>query len=79
MSWLQIRHSLRGLGCRAAGRWKRAIGTDLAKMRVRDALSPRDQARYGISKAEADRCVGDWIKEPGVLDDWNDTRAILDM
>jgi hypothetical protein len=21
----------------------------------------------------------DWIRDPGVLDDWNDTRSILDM
>ena len=25
------------------------------------------------------RQIDDWIKEPGVLDDWNDKRPILDM
>ena len=32
-----------------------------------------------VSTDEANRRKRDWIKDPGVLDDWNDTRSILDM
>ena len=32
-----------------------------------------------VSRDEANRGMRDWIKDPGVLDDWNDTRSILDM
>ena len=32
-----------------------------------------------VSRDEANRRMRDWIKDPGVLDDWNDTRSILDM
>ncbi len=32
-----------------------------------------------VSSREAGRRQKDWIRDPGVLDDWNDTRSILDM
>ena len=79
MNWQRIQESWNGLHCLVSGHWKSAISADLAKSRVCDALSRQDQARYGISKEEAHRCVSEWIKDPGVLDDWNDTRSILDM
>jgi hypothetical protein len=45
----------------------------------RETLCGRDCRRYGISEKEANQKREDWIREPGVLDDWNDNRAILDM
>ena len=33
----------------------------------------------GICPSEARRRKREWMKEPGALDDWNDTRSILDM
>lgn len=33
----------------------------------------------GAAPEEACRDRRDWIRDPGVLDDWNDTRSILDM
>jgi hypothetical protein len=44
----------------------------------------RPRSRYlhehcRLSRDEANRRMRDWIKDPGVLDDWNDTRSILDM
>jgi hypothetical protein len=32
-----------------------------------------------VSNDEANRRKRDWMRDPGVLDDWNDTRSILDM
>jgi hypothetical protein len=32
-----------------------------------------------VSPEEACRDKREWMKDPGVLDDWNDTRSILDM
>jgi hypothetical protein len=64
--------------CLAKG-WGKALDYDLAKVRLKDKLTRRLQARYGITKQEACRCASEWIKDPGVLDDWNDTRSILDM
>ena len=37
------------------------------------------QQRYEIEKGTADGEIEDWMREPGVLDDWNDRRPILDM
>jgi hypothetical protein len=79
MNWQRIHETWSGLHCKVTGHWQNAISADLSQSWVCDALSREEQARYGISREEAHRCVGEWINDPGVLDDWNDTRSILDM
>jgi len=44
----------------------------------READIVRMQRRYGLTRKEA-ACAAGCLGEPGVLDDWNDTRSILDM
>jgi uncharacterized protein YjbJ (UPF0337 family) len=61
-------------------RWGRLVHDDFATFDGRrEAITGRMQKRYGISNEEARRRVNEWIREPGVLDDWNDTRSILDL
>jgi len=79
MNWQRIQRGWSGLHCRISAAWAKALGRDIASVRVCDALSSRKQDRYGISRKEANRCAAEWIRDPGVLDDWNDTRSILDM
>jgi hypothetical protein len=72
-AWRAIRDRLkaRGKGLVASVRLKAAC-----RRREKEACM---QERYGVSKEEARRRKRDWIREPGVLDDWNDTRSILDL
>jgi len=77
MNWFSLQENWSDLRCRLRGRWSglKAGHADSSRDRS-DAVFCR---RYGIPKNEARRKKRDWIKDPGVLDDWNDTRSILDM
>jgi hypothetical protein len=44
----------------------------------READIARMQRRYGLTRDEA-ICAETCLREPGVLDDWNDDRSILGM
>jgi uncharacterized protein YjbJ (UPF0337 family) len=60
-------------------RWGMIVGdTESLTAGRREAAIARMQKRYGLSRDEAEH-AGDFLHEPGVLDDWNDTRSILDM
>jgi hypothetical protein len=60
--------------------WHRLLHDDFAAFDCsRRARLESVHKRYGIPKDEARQRVSTWIREPGVLDDWNDTRSILDL
>jgi uncharacterized protein YjbJ (UPF0337 family) len=44
----------------------------------REATVARMQRRYGLTREEA-TSAEECLREPGVLDDWNDTRSNLGM
>ena len=77
MNWYSIQQSWNELRGRFAARWGERSDEECGTVRNRR----RDYfcKRCGISGNEANRKMHDWIKDPGVLDDWNDTRSILDM
>ncbi len=71
-AWREIRG-----GVKAA--WGSLVGdTQMRAAGRREATIARMRKRYGLSKEEVVRAC-EWLHEPGVLDDWNDTRSILDM
>ena len=80
MSWERIEANWSRIGGQARKRWAELTEEELAAVGGRrEQLSGWLQRRYGFSPADAEREIDEWIKEPGVLDDWNDRRAILDM
>ena len=80
MSWNLIEGNWKQFRGKAKTRWGQLTDDDLEGVDGRrEELAGRIQARYGIEKGAAYREIEDWMKEPGVLDDWNDTRPILDM
>ncbi len=80
MNWDSIQESWKQIRGRVTAQWGPS-GNDVRGMTKgrREQLCGRTCQRYGISKEEANRHIDGWIKEPGALDDWNDTRSILDM
>ena len=80
MSWDRIEGNWQGLKGHVQKQWEKLTDDDFDGIAGRrDDLARRLQERYAIEKAEADRQIEDWMKEPGALDDWNDRRPILDM
>ena len=77
MNWFSLQGNWSDLRCRLRARW--SGGTARHEDPRRDRCDADFCRRYGIPKHEARRRKRDWIKDPGVLDDWNDTRSILDM
>jgi uncharacterized protein YjbJ (UPF0337 family) len=60
--------------------WGRLLGDDATRLSGQQrVLSARLQRRYGLTESEASACANGRLREPGALDDWNDTRSILDM
>lgn len=77
MNWDWIEGNWKLLQGRAKQQWGKLTDDDLTEIAGKhDELAGRIQARYGVAKEEAHKQIGDWLKEPGVLDDWNDRRAI---
>jgi len=75
MNWDSIQQNWSELRNRLMGDWS---------VRRDDGHSRRHCEEYlrrhcGVRREEACRDRRDWIRDPGVLDDWNDTRSILDM
>ena len=57
--------------------WDRLSDEDLEKTKGdRSRLSTLLQGSYGLTAEDADRRMEDWLREPGVLDDWNYRRPI---
>jgi uncharacterized protein YjbJ (UPF0337 family) len=80
MDWERVEGNWLQLKGKAKKQWGKLTDNDLDVIAGREEeLAGRIQERYGIEKAEAQRQIADWMKEPGVLDDWNDTKPILDM
>jgi len=80
MSWDLIEANWKQAVGRVRRRWDKLTDDDLSAVGGRrEELSARIQHRYGIASPDADGEIEDWMREPGVLDDWNDRRAILDM
>lgn len=80
MSWDRIAADWQHFVGRAKLRWRDLTDDELAEVNGRrDELSARIARRYALAQEEADRQIDDWLREPGVLDDWNDRRSILDM
>jgi hypothetical protein len=76
MNWRNIQNSWNSFRGSLPSLWSRSAHDGRhARLRRSEYLCKR----CGISKEEANRRTRDWIKDPGVLDDWNDTRSILDM
>ena len=80
MSWDRIEGDWKAFRGSAKKRWAELTDDDLDTVAgKRDALAGHIQRRYRIEQEEAHRQIDDWMKEPGVLDDWNDRRSILDL
>jgi uncharacterized protein YjbJ (UPF0337 family) len=80
MSWERIEGDWKAFRGRVRTRWDKLTEDDLETVAgQKDELAARIQARYGIEREIAHREIDSWLREPGVLDDWNDTRPILDM
>jgi uncharacterized protein YjbJ (UPF0337 family) len=80
MNWDRIEGGWKQFKGAVKERWGKLTEDDLSVIEGRrENLAGRIQERYGIARDEADREIDNWLKEPGVLDDWNDRRAILDM
>jgi uncharacterized protein YjbJ (UPF0337 family) len=80
LSWDRVEAGWKQLKGKVQKQWGKLTDDDFDVIAGRrEELAGRIQERYAIEKAEADRQIEDWLKEPGVLDDWNDRRAILDM
>jgi uncharacterized protein YjbJ (UPF0337 family) len=80
MSWDLIEANWKQVVGRVRQRWDKLTDDDLSTVEGRrEKLAARIQERYGIASHEADGEIEEWMREPGVLDDWNDRRAILDM
>ena len=80
MSWNVIEANWKQFRGRIKEKWSELSDHDLDAIDGRrDELALRIQQRYVIEKEKAHREIEDWMREPGVLDDWNDTRPILDM
>ena len=80
MTWDRIEGNWKEFKGRVKEHWGDLSDDDLAVVEGRrEELAGRIERRYGIAREEADRQIEDWLREPGVLDDWNDRRAILDM
>jgi len=80
MNWDRIEGNWKQFKGRAKMQWGKLTDDDLEVVSGRrEELAGRIQARYGVAREEAHRQIEDWMKEPGVLDDWNDNRPILDM
>ena len=77
MNWNSFRETWDALGRRLVARTGAPVGSASGKARCRRNTYLHEHCR--VSTDEANRRRRDWIKDPGVLDDWNDTRSILDM
>lgn len=77
MSWFSLQDNWNDLRCRVRDTLG-AFAND-ASDGVPDRCDVDFLRRCGISEQEATRSQREWIKEPGVLDDWNDSRSILDL
>ena len=80
MSWERIGADWPNFRGKAQKHWANLSDEDLESAAGdREELAARIQKRYGVEKAAAHKEIEDWMKEPGVLDDWNDRKPILDM
>ena len=80
MNWDRIEGNWKQIAGNVKERWGELTDDDLQKVAgKREQLVGRLQERYGIAREDADRQIEDWMREPGVLDDWNNKRPILDM
>jgi uncharacterized protein YjbJ (UPF0337 family) len=80
MSWNLVEANWKQFAGRVKTRWGLLTDDDLLTVAgKREALEGRLQERYGLASHQAHGEIEEWMKEPGVLDDWNDRRAILDM
>jgi uncharacterized protein YjbJ (UPF0337 family) len=80
MSWDVIEGNWKQFRSRIKEKWGDLSDDDLDAIDGRrEELARRIQQRYAIEKDRAHSEIEDWMREPGVLDDWNDRRAILDM
>jgi uncharacterized protein YjbJ (UPF0337 family) len=80
MNWDRIEGNWKQVKGKVKERWGELTDDELDRIAgKREQLVGRLQERYGIALEDAQHQVDTWLKEPGVLDDWNDNRAILDM
>jgi uncharacterized protein YjbJ (UPF0337 family) len=80
MHWDVIEGNWKQFRGRVKEKWSERSEDDLEAINGRrDELAQRIQKRYAVEKSKAHREIEDWMREPGVLDDWNDRRPILDM
>jgi hypothetical protein len=77
MNWTSIRENWNALRGRLAAHEGAPAARASSKVGCRRSAYLHEHCR--VSTDEANRRKRDWIKDPGVLDDWNDTRSILDM
>lgn len=80
MSWDRVETNWKQYHGKVQKKWDKLTAEDVeGAAGNREELALRIHKRYGVEKALAHRQIDAWMKEPGVLDDWNDTRPILDM
>lgn len=76
MNLHSIQENWGGLFGRVKAQWEKLTDDDYGDSRHHEEVLC---GRYGLCRKEAKRSKEEWMKDPGVLDDWNDTRSILDM
>jgi uncharacterized protein YjbJ (UPF0337 family) len=80
MSWDAIEKNWKHFRHLAKEKWNALTDDDLDVIDGRrEELAAYLERRYAKGKSAAHQEIEDWMREPGVLDDWNDKRAILDM
>ena len=75
MNWNSIQENWSELRGRVMGHWNARSDDEHSRRHCEEYL----RQHCGAPREEACRHRRDWINDPGVLDDWNDTRSILDM
>ena len=77
MSWDKVSGDWPKFTGRFKKTWNQLSDNELASSRGdRVELAALLQQRYGLSSEDAAKRMDDWLREPGVLDDWNDRRPI---
>ena len=77
MSWDKVSGDWPKFRGRFKKTWNRLSDDELDRSQGdRHQLTSLVQERYGMTSEDAGKRLEDWLREPGVLDDWNDRRPV---